>query len=145
MTSEQMNFRCPVALKKAIEQQAKRLNLTQSSLVIRLLEQGLEGLQTGTQALASHTPAKPYQPAPDARDSQIAAHLMRLTTDSQAILDRLDSVEESYLADRLAINQRIDTLLETVTTLARQQELLNSYLIRACKSKFSNCLWNWKK
>jgi hypothetical protein len=51
----------------------------------------------------------------------------RLTTDSQAILDRLDSVEESYLADRLAINQRIDTLLETVTTLARQQELLNSY------------------
>jgi nitrate reductase NapAB chaperone NapD len=52
---------------------------------------------------------------------------MRLTTDSQAILDRLDSVEESYLADRLAINQRIDNLEKTLTTLARQQELLNSY------------------
>ena len=127
MTSEQMNFRCPVALKKAIEQQAKRLNLTQSSLVIRLLEQGLEGLKTGTQALASHTTANPYQPAPDVRDSQIADLEKRLTTDSQAILDRLDSVEESYLADRLAINHRIDNLEKTLTTLARQQELLNSY------------------
>jgi hypothetical protein len=127
MTSEQMNFRCPASLKKAIHQQARQLDLTQSELVIRLLEQGLEGLKTGTQALASHTPANPYQPAPDVRDSQIADLEKRLTTDSQAILDRLDSVEEAYLADRLAINQRIDTLLETLTTLARQQELLNSY------------------
>jgi hypothetical protein len=127
MTSEQKNFRCPVALKKRIQQEARQLDLTQSSLVIRLLEQGLEGLKTGTQALASHTTTNPYQPTPDVRDSQIADLEKRLTTDSQAILDRLDSVEESYLADRLAINQRIDTLLETVTTLARQQELLNSY------------------
>jgi len=127
MTSEQMNFRCPGSLKKRIQQEARQLDLTQTSLVIRLLEQGLEGLKTGIQALASHTTANPYQPAPDIRDSQIADLEKRLTTDSQAILDRLDSVEESYLADRLAINQRIDTLLETVTTLARQQELLNSY------------------
>jgi hypothetical protein len=126
MTSEQMNFRCPVSLKKAIEQQAKRLNLTQTELVIKLLEQGLEGL-TGSPALASHTPANPSQPALDVRDSQIAAHLERLTTDSQASLDRLDSVEEAYLADKLAINQRIDSLLKTLTSLARQQKLLNSH------------------
>jgi DNA repair exonuclease SbcCD ATPase subunit len=128
MTSEQFNFRCPVSLKEAIEQEAKRLNLTQGQLIIMMVEQDLEGLKTGTQALASYTRPNPPQPAPDVQDSQIAAHLKRLITDSQVIFDRLDSLEEFYYVDRLAINQRIDTLLKTLTTLARQQKLLNSYL-----------------